>query len=322
MAQSATGKYWRRKLVNDYTSPIVWLLGLIVVLAAVVLAVWIVDVLVQLACRSIFKKQYGVSVPYSVRLKHSRQRNRIGAFIMHYPTWRAAKKDGTRDRRTNNMRIDRNRSVILVGDWKLLGKDPFEAYALVIQLRTAGTTIGYCAEEQAKRRAVIDKVNVRRSANSIDGIIQQFKEKPVDFESFCADLFRRLGWWAQQTPPVRDGGFDLYMRSPQGKTYIAECKCYDRRHHVGRPIIQKLQGANMVEHAQGMMLITTSAFSSDAVNYARQVGVELVDGAELVKMCQQAFGASEKEMIPESAFMLTRGDIMSRIPADMRNRYC
>ena len=58
MAQSVTGKYWRRKLVNDYTSPIVWLLGLIVVLAVVVVAVWIVDVLVQLARRSIFKKQY------------------------------------------------------------------------------------------------------------------------------------------------------------------------------------------------------------------------------------------------------------------------
>ena len=68
--------------MNDYTSPIVWLLGLIVVLAVAVLTVWVVDVLVQLARRSIFKKQYGVSVPNSVRLKRSeRSRRGYGRFL-------------------------------------------------------------------------------------------------------------------------------------------------------------------------------------------------------------------------------------------------
>ena len=91
--------------------------------------------------------------------------------------------------------------------------------------------------------------------------------------------------------------------------------------HIGRPIIQKLQGANIVERAQGMMLITTSAFFAEAIKYAQQVGVNLVDGNQLVALCQQAFGTNAQATIPESAFTLTRADIMARIPKDMRGMY-
>lgn len=166
------------------------------------------------------------------------------------------------------------------------------------------------------------KVQAQRQATSIDGIIAQFKDSPSDFEPFCADMFHKIGWWAETTPPVRDGGFDLRLRRPDGVTYIAECKCYDRRHHVGRPIIQKLQGANKVERAQGMMLITTSSFSQDAISYSQQVGVELVDGAELVRWCQRAWGNSAANAtIPETSIWLTNNEIMAFIPADMRNHY-
>lgn len=241
---------------------------------------------------------------------------------MGYPMWEAAKKDGTRDRRTNNTRIIKNPTVILIGRWQLSGKDPFAAYALVKNLRQAGHVIGYCREEQYKRQQLMNKAQARHQTANVDGIIAQFKDSPTDFEPFCADLFRKFGWWAETTPPVRDGGFDLKLRRPDGVTYIAECKCYDRRHHVGRPIVQKLQGANMTEHAQGMMLITTSSFSQDAVAYAAQVGVELINGAELVRLCQQAWGSSASNVaIPEESVWLTYNEIMLSIPVDMRSRY-
>ena len=91
------------------------------------------------------------------------------------------------------------------------------------------------AEEIEKRRVLESRLADRRAALDIDGLIARFKDRPTDFEPFCAELFRTLGWQAQTTPPVRDGGFDLRLRRSDGTTYIAECKCYDRRHHVGRP---------------------------------------------------------------------------------------
>ena len=296
--------------LDGYTTFLIWLFKFAIILAIIALIVWIIDAIIQLSRSARFDKQYHVTVPGSIRLRRSKQYNRIGSFAIGYPTWTVAKKDGTRDLRTNNMHIDHNRTVICVGRWELLGKDPFDAYALVLELRAAGTTVGYCREEQMKRRAVLNRVNTRRSADSADGIIQQFRNNPTDFEPFCADLFQHLGWQAEPTPPVRDGGFDLRMRDPQGRTYIAECKCYDRGHHVGRPTVQKLQGANDVERAQRAMLITTSSFSADAIEYAEQVGIELINGTRLVNLCQQAFGSPANIYVPEAAFTLTREDIM------------
>ena len=85
--------------------------------------------------------------------------------------------------------------------------------------------------------------------------------------------------------------------------------------------MQKLQGANDVERAQRAMLITTSSFSADAIEYAEQVGIELINGTRLVNLCQQAFGSPANIYVPEAAFTLTREDIMSRIPEDMWYKY-
>lgn len=165
----------------------------------------------------------------------------------------------------------------------------------------------------------MEQVKAQRSATSVANIVAQFRSQPTDFEPFCADVFRNLGWSAEVTPPVRDGGFDLKLYDSQGVSFIAECKCYEPTHRVGRPIIQKLQGANTTVGAQGMMVITTSGFSRDAVTYANQAGVQLIDGDMLVRLCAQAFGESDAQPVPASAFVLTRNDIMQHIPADMWN---
>lgn len=126
------------------------IMELIVVIAAIAgliaLIVWAILVIHQAILRSKVGKEYSVSVPSSVKVKKTRQYSRIGAFRMGYPSWEASKKDGTRDRRTNNLRIIKNPTVILIGQWRLNGQNPFEAYALVKALRQAGHAVGYCRE--------------------------------------------------------------------------------------------------------------------------------------------------------------------------------
>lgn len=71
-----------------------------------------------------------------------------------------------------------------------------------------------------------------------------------------------------------------------------------------------------------MMIVTTSSFSHEAMVFAQQVGVQLIDGESLVELCRRAWGSSMPAPADANiSCMLTRGDIMARIPEDMRYRY-
>lgn len=257
------------------------------VLAALLL-VLAVDQILQLVLRIAFGRAYSVRVPFSVRVGVDLHPDDVGSFSMGYPQWRSAKKDGTRDRRTNDLHVIKNRTLILIDGWKLCGKNPFEAYGLVRDLRRNGQVVVPCQEERLKRSEAASQILRRRDSGSIDDIISAFEDRPTDFEGFCADMFRTLGWTAETTPPTNDGGYDISMRGETGATAIVECKCYARNHHVGRPVVQKLHGANATVGAQEMMVVTTSSFTQGAVEYAAQTGVRLIDGPQLLSLCRRA----------------------------------
>ena len=67
-----------------------------------------------------------------------------------------------------------------------------------------------------------------------------------------------------------------------------------------------------------MMVVTTSRFTRDAVTYAQQAGVQLVDGEHLVRLCHEAGGTS-LPAAPDVA--LTREEILTGFPQDMPARY-
>lgn len=291
------------------------------VLAALLL-VLAVDQILQLVLRIAFGRAYSVRVPFSVRVGVDLHPDDVGSFSMGYPQWRSAKKDGTRDRRTNDLHVIKNRTLILIDGWKLRGKNPFEAYGLVRDLRRNGQVIVPCQEERLKRSEAASQILHRRDSGSIDDIISAFEDRPTDFEGFCADMFRTLGWTAETTPPTNDGGYDISMRGETGVTAIVECKCYARNHHVGRPVVQKLHGANATVGAQEMMVVTTSSFTQGAVEYAAQTGVRLIDGPQLLSLCRRAWPSESSPLsFPTTATWLTDGDIMARIPTDLQRRY-
>lgn len=199
----------------------------------VVLYVLVLDQIVQAILRLTVGRQYSVRIPFSVRVGVDLHPDDVGSFAMGYPQWRSAKKDGTRDRRTNDFHVIKDRTLILLDGWKLRGKNPFEAYDLVRALRRNGQVIVPCQEERLKRSRLASHAMRRRDCGNIDDIISAFEDRPTDFEDFCADMFRTLGWMSETTPPTNDGGYDISMRGETGATAIVECKCYARNHHVG-----------------------------------------------------------------------------------------
>ena len=117
---------------------------------------------------------------------------------------------------------------------------------------------------------------------TVSDLLVKYADCPQEFEGFCASLFRKMGFEAETTAKTNDGGYDIWMKK-DGITYIAECKLYSSD-IVGRPLIQKLVGANATQKADKMVFITTSKFSKLAIEYANEQKIWLIDGEELQRM--------------------------------------
>jgi restriction system protein len=135
-----------------------------------------------------------------------------------------------------------------------------------------------------KRRT--KKINLKRCQN-ISGCLETYKQHPTQFEWFVANIFKRQGFSRViVTKATGDGGRDILMMYKKQK-YSVEVKLYAPSNVVGRPLLQKLYGAAMEDHAIPVF-VTTSSFSRDAISYAEKMGIWTIDGVELERMIKEA----------------------------------
>ncbi|WEV52534.1 restriction endonuclease [Bifidobacterium sp. ESL0704] len=297
------------------------IIPLVITAAGIIMVVLVLRELRQIWLKGKVRKTCDVEVPKGVRISHSRDDDGIGSFVLNYPYWQFSKKDGTADRRHSNNKICKPKSTLEVAGFSFKSKNPLTLYGLVLDMRHHGNSISYSREESFKRQRAVQRVKVRQRATSVQAIVDSFSSQPADFEPFCADLYRNFGYQVAVTQSNNDGGFDLKMIK-DGRTYIAECKCFEPYRHVGLPFLRKLAGANEIQHAQGLIFITTSTYTAQAVKYANEADIQLIDGSTLVQMCQQAWGKSSSQGFVNSAiFELAESDLLSQIPVDMRYRF-
>lgn len=88
-----------------------------------------------------------------------------------------------------------------------------------------------------------------------------------------------------------DGGVDLRLRK-DGLLTLVQCK-QRRKGKVGLPVIRELLGAMTAESANKGMLVTTSAFTSEAITFAQNQGIQLINGTELSQEIGQINQASD-----------------------------
>jgi restriction system protein len=109
-----------------------------------------------------------------------------------------------------------------------------------------------------------------------------------EFQKFIGTLFKKLGFEKVEVgPPTADGGIDISMEQDTdvGPVHFKiECK-----HHpdnsIGRPVVQKLHSA--VIHSPTLdkgIIVTSGRFSSGAIKYAEEVGIELIDLKKLKEL--------------------------------------
>lgn len=105
------------------------------------------------------------------------------------------------------------------------------------------------------------------------------------FEDLIASLFKKMGFTVEQTSLSGDGGIDIiaYNKQPvfSGK-YLIQCKNWNNI--VGQPEVRDLYGVVMSEQANKGILITTSHFTEQAIQFADNKNIELIDYDILIKL--------------------------------------
>jgi hypothetical protein len=100
-------------------------------------------------------------------------------------------------------------------------------------------------------------------------------------------MFERLGYSVKQTSYVNDQGRDAIIYK-EGQKYLVECKRYAQDNNIGRPEIQKFHSAIVFDKADRGFFVSSGKFTPGAIEYARSLPIELVDGEYLLRLMFQS----------------------------------
>lgn len=102
---------------------------------------------------------------------------------------------------------------------------------------------------------------------------------PYEFETLVADLFRRMGYEVELTRKSADYGIDVIAKN-QKDVIAIQAKKYSKGNNVSNRDVQRLLGAMQLStvRANKGILITTSDFTVQAKEQAKETPIELWDG--------------------------------------------
>lgn len=128
------------------------------------------------------------------------------------------------------------------------------------------------------------------------------KLSPTSFEQMVIDLLSKMGYGAFEnagstTAVTGDEGIDgIIMEDKLGFDLIyIQAKRWDLSSTVGRPDVQNFVGAISGKGGKGLF-VTTTKFSKQAIDYAKNQHIILIDGEKLAKlMIEHNFGVSVKK---------------------------
>lgn len=119
-----------------------------------------------------------------------------------------------------------------------------------------------------------------------------------EFELLIGEHFRKLGFTVHETPSGPDGGIDLILKKNHEK-YLVQCKHY-KAYKVGVKPVRELLGVMASSSAAGGYVITSGQFTKDAIAFARDNHIVLVDGNALNQIFRETPKPSPQTSKPAS----------------------
>lgn len=130
---------------------------------------------------------------------------------------------------------------------------------------------------------------------------------PFAFEKLCGKLFESMGYRdVKVTKRSKDGGIDglgfLTFGLVRFKV-VFQAKRWSRDTKINPDLVKGLLGAKELAKAEKAVLITTSNFTAPAEEVAVELGIECINGDELIELLQKhELGYSVKSVIKEYEF--------------------
>lgn len=111
---------------------------------------------------------------------------------------------------------------------------------------------------------------------------------PRVFEDMVASLLVASGFEAIRSGQTGDGGVDVLARRTDpllSGLYVVQCKCWTQP--VGVEVVRDLYGTVIARGANKGILVTSSTFSRQAIEFAQGKPIELIDGRMVVDLVRQ-----------------------------------
>lgn len=147
------------------------------------------------------------------------------------------------------------------------------------------------SSESDQSKKIIQDINVVNKS-----LAEKFKENPQlvyqmsphEFELLVAELLEKKGFKINLTKKTHDGGKDIFIAHSNligDFMYYVECKKYAPSNHVGVNLVRELYGTLASDRATAALLVTSSYFSQEAIDFAHkhQYQLSLKDFIDLKK---------------------------------------
>lgn len=146
--------------------------------------------------------------------------------------------------------------------------------------RRAAAALDEAAREAADE---LEAAAVPRPRPAVETVADYDALTPEAFEEAIADLCERDGCaGVDVVGGSGDLGADVVAVAPDGRRVVIQCKHYGESHRVGSQDLQRFGGTCFTVHeADVAVLVTTSDFTTPAVEYADRCGIVCVDGEAL-----------------------------------------
>lgn len=122
-----------------------------------------------------------------------------------------------------------------------------------------------------------------------------------DMERLLGEVFERLGFKTHVTASAKDGGIDLRLMDPEGRTYLVEVKHWLTK--VGTGAVKRLVEVTARESAKSGLLLATGGFADTIFDGLIEVKapVCLGDAEKIVSLCQAFYRAETQLWQPEES---------------------
>lgn len=131
--------------------------------------------------------------------------------------------------------------------------------------------------------------NIQEAKEADIGLKNNFQNHtPYEFEEFVRELFEEKGYTAEHTKKSSDYGLDVIAENETEKVGI-QVKRYKESSKIGSPTVRDTLGSIHKIDADRSILITTSYFTSNAKEQARNSPIELWDKGRLHREVRNQF---------------------------------